>query len=108
MFIAIKQLYNSMKIVYRLAELVEAPVIARTLDWVNSVWPQKNPENENENAEYNKPEVQKYCLIGVKDSYTDFHIDFGGSSVWYHVLKVNEVLILTNIFILNVYKSFID
>ncbi|KAF3860411.1 hypothetical protein F7725_000666 [Dissostichus mawsoni] len=27
----------------------------------------------------------KYCLMGVKDSYTDFHIDFGGTSVWYHV-----------------------
>lgn len=28
--------------------------------------------------------------MGVKDSYTDFHIDFGGTSVWYHVLRVSE------------------
>ena len=34
------------------------------------------------------PYVQKYCLMGVKDCYTDFHIDFGGTSVWYHVLRV--------------------
>lgn len=28
------------------------------------------------------PKVQYYCLMSVKGSYTDFHIDFGGSSVW--------------------------
>ena len=37
---------------------------------------------------HKKPLVQKYCLMGVKNSYTDFHVDFGGTSVWYHVLKV--------------------
>ena len=26
--------------------------------------------------------------MGVKDCYTDFHVDFGGTSVWYHVIKV--------------------
>uniref|UniRef100_A0ABL0EK04 JmjC domain-containing protein n=1 Tax=Rhodnius prolixus TaxID=13249 RepID=A0ABL0EK04_RHOPR len=31
--------------------------------------------------------VEKYCLISAKDSYTDFHIDFSGTSVWYHVVK---------------------
>ena len=36
-----------------------------------------------------KPQVQKYCLMSVENSYTDFHVDFGGTSVWYHVLKVN-------------------
>ncbi|KAJ8951462.1 hypothetical protein NQ318_006895 [Aromia moschata] len=62
-----------------LANLVEAPFIARKLDWVNSVWP---PD-----FAVGKPQVQKYCLMSVKDSYTDFHIDFGGTSVWYHVLR---------------------
>lgn len=37
---------------------------------------------------YSRPQVQKYCLMGVKDSYTDFHVDFGGTSVWYHVVRV--------------------
>ena len=27
--------------------------------------------------------------MGVKDCYTDFHVDFGGTSVWYHVFRVN-------------------
>lgn len=35
------------------------------------------------------PKVQKYCLMSTQNSYTDFHVDFGGSSVWYHVLKVS-------------------
>lgn len=60
--------------------MVEAPRVAKELDWVNFVWP--------EDSEFVKPAVQKYCLIGMKDSYTDFHIDFGGTSVWYHIAMV--------------------
>ena len=37
-------------------------------------------------------QVQKYCLMSVKDSYTDFHVDFGGTSVWYHILRVSTIL----------------
>lgn len=40
-------------------------------------------------SHHKKPLVQKYCLMGVKNCYTDFHVDFGGTSVWYHVLKVS-------------------
>eukprot|EP00499_Haloplacidia_sp_CaronLabIsolate_P001904 CAMPEP_0196787492 /NCGR_PEP_ID=MMETSP1104-20130614/23201_1 /TAXON_ID=33652 /ORGANISM="Cafeteria sp., Strain Caron Lab Isolate" /LENGTH=69 /DNA_ID=CAMNT_0042157829 /DNA_START=14 /DNA_END=220 /DNA_ORIENTATION=- len=25
--------------------------------------------------------------MSVEGSFTDFHVDFGGSSVWYHVLR---------------------
>ncbi|XP_045482030.1 lysine-specific demethylase 7B-like [Harmonia axyridis] len=69
-----------------LASLVEAPLIARKLDWANSVWPRDFP--------IMKPQVQKYCLMSVKDSYTDFHIDFGGTSVWYHVLRGEKIFYL--------------
>ncbi|XP_049805961.1 lysine-specific demethylase phf2-like isoform X2 [Schistocerca nitens] len=70
----------------RLSELVEAPTVARELDWVNSAWPER--------SECDKPAVQKYCLIGMRDSYTDFHIDFGGTSVWYHVYKGQKIFYL--------------
>lgn len=73
-----------------LSQMVEAPYIARKLDWVNSVWPREMIDDH----EFKRPEVQKYCLMGVKDSYTDFHIDFGGTSVWYHVLKGEKVFYL--------------
>lgn len=33
----------------------------------------------------------RYCLMSVKGCYTDFHIDFGGTSVWYHVFKGSKV-----------------
>ena len=73
-----------------LSPMVEAPYIARKLDWVNSVWPRDWPED----SDIKRPEVQKYCLMGVKDSFTDFHVDFGGTSVWYHVLRGEKVFYL--------------
>lgn len=70
-----------------LSTLVEAPLAVRRLDWVNSVWP-----NDTEaDIDLQKPQVQKYCLMSVKDSYTDFHIDFGGTSVWYHILRGEKI-----------------
>jgi F-box/leucine-rich repeat protein 10/11 len=33
----------------------------------------------------------RYCLMSVAGCYTDFHIDMGGSSVWYHILKGEKV-----------------
>ncbi|XP_057324502.1 histone lysine demethylase PHF8-like isoform X1 [Microplitis mediator] len=73
-----------------LSPLVEAPLIARKLDWVNSVWPREISEN----CQLKRPEVQKYCLMSVRDSFTDFHIDFGGTSVWYHVLRGEKIFYL--------------
>jgi len=32
--------------------------------------------------------------MSVADSYTDFHVDFGGSSVWYHVLRGEKIFFL--------------
>jgi hypothetical protein len=29
--------------------------------------------------------------MGVKDSYTDFHIDFGGTSVFYHIISGEKI-----------------
>ncbi|KAL8611260.1 hypothetical protein ACOMHN_013691 [Nucella lapillus] len=70
-----------------LSPLVEPPRIVREMSWVSSLWPGERFDE----MVPGKPEVQKYCLMGVKDSYTDFHIDFGGTSVWYHVLKGEKV-----------------
>lgn len=64
----------------RMSELVRVPDVAQKMSWVENYWP--------DDSFFPKPFVQKYCLMGVKDSYTDFHIDFGGTSVWYHVLWV--------------------
>ena len=29
--------------------------------------------------------------MSVRESYTDFHIDFCGSSVWYHIIRGKKV-----------------
>uniref|UniRef100_A0A8C9T3T5 Lysine-specific demethylase PHF2 n=1 Tax=Scleropages formosus TaxID=113540 RepID=A0A8C9T3T5_SCLFO len=70
----------------RMASLVESPEIVRKLSWVENYWP--------DDALLGKPRVTKYCLICVKDSYTDFHIECGGASVWYHVLKGEKIFFL--------------
>ncbi|KAL3076146.1 hypothetical protein niasHS_013693 [Heterodera schachtii] len=77
-----------------------APAFVRDIDWIDNVWPkellarQKNLEQsawarKNEFSIY--PKVQKYCIMSVKKCFTDFHIDFGGTAVWYHVLKGEKV-----------------
>jgi F-box/leucine-rich repeat protein 10/11 len=60
---------------------VLAPSFVRDIDWIDSIWPLER------RARGDYPKVQKYCLAGMATSYTDFHIDFGGTSVWYHVLS---------------------
>ena len=65
----------------KLGRLLRRPKIVRDLDLQDSVW----PEDMLARGEY--PRVQFYCLMSVADCFTDFHIDFGGSSVFYHILK---------------------
>ncbi|EED23574.1 PHD finger and JmjC domain protein, putative [Talaromyces stipitatus ATCC 10500] len=64
-----------------LGKLIRRPKIVRDLDLQDSVWP------EELKAAGDYPKVQFYCLMSVADCYTDFHIDFGGSSVYYTILK---------------------
>ena len=33
----------------------------------------------------------RYVLMSVGGCYTDFHIDFGGTSVWYHIMRGRKV-----------------
>ena len=71
---------------FSLNHLVQAPRVVQQISWAETIWPEMLPED----CPYSKPQVSKYCLMGVKDSYTDFHADFGGTSVWYHVMRVSK------------------
>jgi F-box and leucine-rich repeat protein 10/11 len=62
----------------RLGRLIRRPKSVRDMDLQDSVWPEEDK---------NAPKVGFYCLMSVADCYTDFHIDFGGSSVYYHIVK---------------------
>jgi len=65
----------------KLAELVSRPKAIQEMDWVDLMWPLNSPDLPS------PPKVQFYCLMSAKDCFTDFHIDFGGTSVYYHLLS---------------------
>lgn len=65
----------------KLGRLIKRPKVVRDLDLQDAVWPKELQ------AVGDYPKVQFYCLMSVADCYTDFHIDFGGSSVYYHILN---------------------
>ncbi|RIB03690.1 hypothetical protein C2G38_753415 [Gigaspora rosea] len=67
-----------------LGDSIVRPRIVRELDWCDNVWPK-------ELKAFEYPKVQLYCLMSIKDSFTDFHIDFGGTSVFYHVIKGSKI-----------------
>lgn len=68
-----------------LRNMVSVPSVVKELDLVGKAWP---------HTDHCGPKVQLYALMSVANCYTDFHIDFGGSSVWYHVLSGRKVFLL--------------
>lgn len=64
-----------------IGRLIRRPKVVRDLDLEDHVWDGESRGKQKKRA------VQYYCLMSVADSYTDFHIDFGGSAVYYHILK---------------------
>jgi hypothetical protein len=63
---------------------LKVPYIVKKLSWDETIWPE---EKEKEAG----TQVAKYCLMSAKNSFTDFHVDFGGSSVWYHIHQGEKV-----------------
>lgn len=85
---------------FRLMQIIKAPELMYRLSWVHKIWRIEGTQGldddeyakvlhqEHENL---RPDVAMFCLLGMGGSYTDFHIDFGGSSVWYHVFKGKKI-----------------
>ncbi|KAF8561130.1 hypothetical protein P879_09001 [Paragonimus westermani] len=70
-----------------LSTLVQPPHVVSELSLITNCWiPEVADDDDSHDAPTSTPSVQKYCLLSMAGSYTDFHIDFGGSSVWYHVV----------------------
>jgi F-box/leucine-rich repeat protein 10/11 len=85
--------------------------VVQQLDWIETAWPSDArtyvstsyrtqrggrlidiwQERKGKQVKVTFPKVQYYCLSSTQGCYTDFHIDFGGSSVWYHVLQGQKV-----------------
>uniref|UniRef100_A0A4Y6ESB8 [histone H3]-dimethyl-L-lysine(36) demethylase n=1 Tax=Brachionus koreanus TaxID=1199090 RepID=A0A4Y6ESB8_9BILA len=79
----------------KLENYVEAPLVVRQLDWIETAWPRHLRESHTESTnlieKMKYPKVQKYVLMSVAGCYTDFHVDMGGTSVWYHLLKGEKI-----------------
>jgi len=79
----------------KMDQMVVCPRVVRQVDFTDNVWPrhlkeaQEDPTNDVMKMCY--PKVQKYCLMSIGGCYTDFHVDLGGTSVWYHLLKGQKV-----------------
>ncbi|KAL4640613.1 lysine-specific demethylase 2A-like isoform X1 [Arapaima gigas] len=93
-----EKLYNVISLEFshtKLENLVKRPNTVDMIDWVDNMWPRhlKERQRDSTNAiiDMQYPKVQKYCLMSVQGCYTDFHIDFGGTSVWYHILRGGKV-----------------
>uniref|UniRef100_A0A8C7QPN2 [histone H3]-dimethyl-L-lysine(36) demethylase n=1 Tax=Oncorhynchus mykiss TaxID=8022 RepID=A0A8C7QPN2_ONCMY len=92
------KLYNVISLEFshtKLENLVQRPTSVDIIDWVDNMWPrhlkERQRDSTNSITDMQYPKVQKYCLMSVQGCYTDFHIDFGGSSVWYHILRGGKV-----------------
>ncbi|KAI6206611.1 hypothetical protein M3Y94_00932100 [Aphelenchoides besseyi] len=66
---------------WEMSNHISPPTVVREIDWAQTVF----PKDKFAHRDYSK--VEKYILMTMAQSYTDFHIDFGGTSVWYHVQK---------------------
>ncbi|EDO41168.1 predicted protein [Nematostella vectensis] len=93
-----EKIYNVISLEFshtKLQDLVESPLVVRQIDWVDTVWPrnliEEQRDSTNSMADMKYPKVKKYCLMSVGGCYTDFHIDFGGTSVWYHLMKGKKI-----------------
>lgn len=71
----------------KLGEQIIRPAIVRNMDLVDMVWPKELLEKND------YPKARLYCLMSVKDAYTDFHIDFGGTSVFYQLISGVKIFI---------------
>ncbi|KAK6453882.1 uncharacterized protein RJT20DRAFT_64083 [Scheffersomyces xylosifermentans] len=69
-----------------LGDAFKRPQLVRDMDLVDKVWDQHD--------EQKRSKVTKYCLMSVKHSFTDFHIDFGGTSVYYTVCSGSKTFLM--------------
>lgn len=79
-----------------LSDKIQSPQFVRDIDWIDNAWPrQRNSDGKLRRAiDEVYPNVQYYCLTSAAGCYTDFHLDFGGTSVWYHILSGEKIFCL--------------
>lgn len=66
---------------------IERPVAVEDNDLVNIIWESFGDGDD-------KPKVTRYVLMSAGNSYTDFHLDFAGTSVYYNLISGNKKFLL--------------
>ncbi|RHY78051.1 hypothetical protein DYB34_002466 [Aphanomyces astaci] len=61
-----------------LSRLITPPRFVRQVGWVESIWLLH--------------QTSTYCVMAPKDSFVDFDMNMGGSSMWYSVLRGKQVV----------------
>ncbi|KAJ2849615.1 JmjC domain-containing histone demethylation protein 1 [Coemansia brasiliensis] len=68
-----------------LGQKIRRPRVVDELDLVERYWPVAKRKGD----QY--PRVKTYCLMSVQNAYTDFHMDFSATWVYYHVLRGEKI-----------------
>ena len=94
-----EKVYNVISLEFtgtKLESYVTPPFVVRELSWLPSMWPTNGNNGLDSDPEnvIDCPRTERFLLLSAAGSYTDFHIDFGGSSVWYHIVKGSKVFYL--------------
>ncbi|PIA18176.1 Clavaminate synthase-like protein, partial [Coemansia reversa NRRL 1564] len=71
-----------------LDQQVSRPSVVDEVDLVERYWPAAKRKADK------YPRVKTYCLMGVQNAYTDFHVDFSATWVYYHVVWGAKVFYL--------------
>ncbi|KAJ2610175.1 JmjC domain-containing histone demethylation protein 1 [Coemansia sp. RSA 1365] len=67
---------------------VKRPSVVDEVDLIERYWPAAKRKADK------YPRVKTYCLMGVQNAYTDFHVDFSATWVYYHVVWGAKVFYL--------------
>eukprot|EP00884_Botryococcus_braunii_P018483 jgi/Botrbrau1/5318/Bobra.0391s0029.1 len=68
-----------------LQPMISPPTVVRESDLVGEVWPGGKPR---------PPRVDLFITVACRDVFTDFRIDRGGASLWFHLLSGIHTFVL--------------
>jgi hypothetical protein len=89
---------------------LSAPEMVYKLDLATQAWPQQQQQQQQQQQEgtsaaavplpsCRRPRsVLLYTLCSPGGCYTDWHVDFGGSAVWYHMVQVRLRCVMSHLY----------
>ena len=73
---------------------VQRPELIQNISWIG-LWPLTGRDGKTTwDTVDERPSFGHYCLMGTKGSFTQWNIDLGGTTVWYHMHRGKKVFLL--------------